>query len=173
MDIKVVCGVGKGNTALSAFDAALKDAGVYNYNLICLSSIIPPNTKVEKTENFKASKDEYGHKLYVVMAEIRSDEVGTYIAAGLGWYQTHKDRRGVFVEHTIKGETKIAVNSELDQRIKKSLEDLCEFRGIKCNPEKVRVAISLTKIEAHHASALAIAIYKAESWEDNKPLEIL
>ena len=48
MDIKVVCGVGSGKTALSAFDSALKDAGVYNYNLITLSSIIPPDSIISK-----------------------------------------------------------------------------------------------------------------------------
>ena len=34
MKIKVVTGVGIGRTLLSAFDTALKDAGVCNYNLI-------------------------------------------------------------------------------------------------------------------------------------------
>ena len=48
LEIKVVCGVGSGRTILSSFDSALKDAGVYNYNLITLSSIIPPGSKVNK-----------------------------------------------------------------------------------------------------------------------------
>ena len=38
-------GLGVGPTALAAFDAALLDAGVANYNLICLSSVIPPGRR--------------------------------------------------------------------------------------------------------------------------------
>ena len=50
----VFSGIGKGETALSAFDAALKQAGVYNYNLICLSSIIPPGAIVKEVEYYNA-----------------------------------------------------------------------------------------------------------------------
>ena len=83
MEINVVCGVGTGKTILSAFDSALKDAGVYNYNLITLSSIIPPGSKVIKAKRYESPPQEYGHKLYVVKAEYRSEEVGKYIAAGV------------------------------------------------------------------------------------------
>lgn len=86
MTIKVARGAGKASTPLSAFDAALKDAGVYNYNLITLSSVIPPNSKVEKVEKFPTPEGEWGHKLYCVMAEERCNEAGKFIAAGVGWY---------------------------------------------------------------------------------------
>lgn len=165
MDIKVVSGTGTGKTLLSAFDAALKDAGVYNYNLIRLSSIIPPHNRVATMKRWKIPEDEYGHRLYIVMAEIRSDEAGKYIAAGLGWYQTHQDGRGIFVEHSLKGEIKAAVKSELKQKIKSSLRDLCGFRNVIFDPQKVKMMIALTKIEANCASALTIAVYKAESWD--------
>jgi arginine decarboxylase len=42
MQIHVSSGRGEGPTPLAAFDAALRDAGVSNYNLIALSSVIPP-----------------------------------------------------------------------------------------------------------------------------------
>ncbi len=46
MKIYISSGRGTGPTSLSAFDAALNEAGVANYNLIRLSSIIPPDSKI-------------------------------------------------------------------------------------------------------------------------------
>src|SRR3989344_5570461 len=139
MDIKVVCGVGTGKTVLSAFDSALKDAGVYNYNLITLSSIIPPNARVLKVRQFKSPPEEYGHKLYVVKAEQRSEEAGKFIAAGIGWYQL-EDGRGIFVEHEIKGETKVADES------------------------KMQFAISQTQIKDSPTCVLVLAVFQSEGW---------
>ena len=164
MEIKIVCGIGSGRTTLSAFDRALKDAGVYNYNLITLSSIIPPSTKVNKIRRYKTPPNEYGYKLYVVKAELRSEEAGKFIAAGIGWYQI-EDGRGIFVEHEIKGETKVAVESEINLRIKNSLKDLAKFRKIKFNESKIRFAISLTQIKDSPTCALALAVYQSEGWE--------
>ena len=42
MKIRLSSGRGEGPTPLAAFDAALLDAGVSNYNLLPLSSVIPP-----------------------------------------------------------------------------------------------------------------------------------
>lgn len=164
MEIFVVRGVGVGKTTLSAFDAALKGAGVYNYNLITLSSIIPPNSKVRSVRRFQTSPQDYGHKLYVVKAEIRSYEVGKYIAAGLGWYQA-EDGKGVFVEHEIIGDTKVAVESEIEWRIKNSLKDLCNSRNFKFSEKNIKMVLSIAQIEHHPSSVLVIAVYQAESWE--------
>lgn len=166
MEIKVVQGVGEGKTTLSAFDSALKDAGVYNYNLIPLSSIIPPSSKVIKIGKYETPESEFGHKLYVIKAEIRSQETGKFIAAGLGWYQYGEDERGVFVEHEVIGETKIAVESEIKQRIKNSLKDLCDFRNVKFVDKKAKSAVSISKIKGNPTSTLVLAIYQAEGWVD-------
>lgn len=163
MEIKVVKGVGSASTALSAFDAALKDAGVYNYNLITLSSVIPPSSIVEKVEKFETPKREWGHKLYVVMAEERSNEAGKFIAAGIGWYQL-KDGRGVFVEHHLIGDTRVAVESELYFRIKNSLQDLCKFRDIKFEQKKMKYEVSINKVKSKPSSVLVIAVYQSEGW---------
>ncbi len=164
MDIKVVCGMGSGKTTLSAFDSALKSAGVYNYNLIALSSIIPPGSKVNRVKRHKTPLSEFGHRLYVIKAEIRSEEAGKFIAAGLGWYQL-EDGRGLFVEHDIKGETRIAVESEISGRIENSLKDLCKFRHIKFDSKNVRSATSITQIKDHPTCVLVLAVYQSEGWE--------
>ena len=38
LDISITSGLGQGPTTLAAFDAALRDAGIANFNLIRLSS---------------------------------------------------------------------------------------------------------------------------------------
>lgn len=164
MKISVVRGSGIGKTQLSAFDAALKDAGVYNYNLITLSSIIPPGTTVVKIPRYKTPHQEYGHKLYVVKAERRSNEVGKYIAAGIGWFQT-EGGKGVFVEHEIIGETDVAVESEIKLRIENSLRDLCEFRGFRYDEKHTRSSIQMTRITKNPTCVLILAVYQSEGWE--------
>lgn len=163
LKIKVVRGIGIGKTTLSAFDGALKVAGVYNYNLIPLSSIIPPGSKVVRAKKYDTPQEEYGHKLYVIKAEMRSQETGKYIAAGLGWYQI-EDGRGVFVEHEIIGETKIAVQSEIKLRIYNSLRDLCEYRGVEFKEKKAKSSIAVTQIKYHPTSVLVLAVYQSQGW---------
>lgn len=44
----IVSGTGIGNTTLTAFDAAVLNAGIGNFNLVKVSSIVPPNCRREK-----------------------------------------------------------------------------------------------------------------------------
>jgi arginine decarboxylase len=163
MKINVVTSSGQGSTLLSAFDNALQSAGVCNYNLIRLSSIIPPGSIVKKVSRHKTPSLEYGNRLYVVMAEIRSNEVGKFIAAGIGWYQ-FEDQKGLFVEHEIIGETEVAVRSEITLRIKNSLKDLCKFRGVNFDEDKIKTALTIARIKDKPSCALALAVFKSEGW---------
>lgn len=163
MLIQVVKGSGEASTPLSAFDGALKDAGVSNYNLITLSSVIPPNSVVKKINKFKTPDSEWGHKLYCVMAEERCNEAGKFIAAGVGWYQLD-DGRGLFVEHHLVGDTQLAVESELHFRIKNSLMDLCKFRNIEWENKRMKMEVSIDKVGSLPSSVLVIAVYKSEGW---------
>lgn len=165
MNIKIVKAVGEGTTLLSSFDSALQNAGVSNYNLIRLSSVIPPNSKIIRTTKFVTPPDEFGHKLYNVMAEMRSNQAGRYLAAGIGWYQL-EDGRGLFVEHELIGDTKIAVQSELLMLIRNSLRDLCRFRKIDFNENKVNHCLSVARVKNKPACALVIAVYQSQGWEN-------
>lgn len=50
MKIYIAPGKGVGATELGAFDAALNDSGIANFNLIRLSSVIPPLTEVVEVD---------------------------------------------------------------------------------------------------------------------------
>ena len=162
MEIIITSGTGHGKTPLSAFDAALKDAGAHNYNLIYISSIIPKGA-VLKLKKFEPNRDEYGHRLYCVKAEIRSREVGKYIGAALGWYQL-SDNRGVFVEHEEIGETEESVRSSLTKEIHESVTDLCHVRNYPLDKKNIKMKMTTVKIDHSSASALVLAVYKSEGW---------
>ena len=74
LTIDIVAGSGVGQTSLSAFDAALFACGAHNFNLIALSSVIPPGATIVPRERFVAAPDGggFGDRLYVVKAEMRA-----------------------------------------------------------------------------------------------------
>src|SRR3990167_8246372 len=123
MKIAVASGIGTGPTKLAAFDAALNAAGVANYNLIRLSSIIPPKSKITVSRGpIKTQPGQWGDRLYVVMAEIRIDTPNAEAWAGIGWVQDKKTGKGMFVEHDGKNEATVK------RDIRSSLEALAATR---------------------------------------------
>ena len=164
MNINVVQGKGEGRTLLSSFDAALKDAGVYNYNLICLSSVLPPGVIVKDIGKVNYALGQHGDKLYIVMAQERSDTPGTAIGAGIGWYQFDESGAGILVEHETHGTSEQEVQQTLQTWIKNSIQDLCEFRGFVFSEQRLHSSISLTTVKDKPASVCVIAVFQHESW---------
>jgi arginine decarboxylase len=162
MKIYVASGIGTGPTQLSAFDAALNDAGVANYNLLRLSSVIPPNTTIETVSDgvpAEVMPGGWGDRLYVVMAEKRVDAPNTEAWAGIGWVQDKETGKGLFVEH--EGESEKKVRSDIAQ----SLEALMATRNVDFGDIQMQV---VGRTCTHHpVCALVVAVYQASSW-DNK-----
>src|SRR3989338_9048529 len=118
MDIYVTHGVGSGRTEKSAFDEALWSAGVANYNILELSSVIPENVNIKVGKIDRNAVREHGYKLYAVLAHQVVKEKGREAYAGIGWVQDPKTRGGLFVEHHGHSE------EEVDTLIRHSLEDM-------------------------------------------------
>lgn len=153
--IRITSGVGEGDTSLSAFDAALWHASIANYNLIRLSSVIPPQTNI-KVESPQVRDASYGNRLYCVVADQREAIFGRDAWAGLGWVQT-RDGRGLFVEH--HG----ASQAEVMRLIKNSLTDMIKYRKQKYGKINYQVVgISCTD---RPVCALVAAVYEEEGWE--------
>lgn len=163
MRIPVVAGVGHGSTLLSSFDDALRACGVCNYNLIPLSSVIPPTTDIVPLDHYHSPSEEHGYRLYVVKADMRSDQAGKVLGAGIGWYQWGDDR-GVFVEHETIGSTREVVATELDYRICHSLRDLCAARDVPFHEPRVRSKVAIAEVEDRPTSVLVLAVYQSEGW---------
>jgi arginine decarboxylase len=118
VEIDIVWGAGQGNTPISAFDAALADAGIADFNLIALSSVIPPHAQVKEKGRF--SGEGVGMVLPVVLA--RSLRTG-HQAAGLGW--TISPRGGLLFESSKR------TKQEIEEDIEKGLTDMMERRSWK------------------------------------------
>lgn len=163
--IIVMAGVGEGRTELSAFDAALWQCGVQDYNHIALSSVIPPRSHVVLCPRYRPPENEYGHRLYVVKAEMRSPDEGSVIAAGLGWWQWG-DGRGVFVEHELcrRGRSVTEVEAELEGQITRSLGDLAYLRGVPFASERAGMQMVSTTVGSTPACALVLAVFEAAEW---------
>ena len=168
MRIAVVSAVGRGATLLSAFDAALHGCGVHSYNLIPLSSVIPPGSEVVPVERYAQPSGEYGHRLYVVKSEARSDRAGTLVAAALGWYQWGEGR-GVFVEHETVGWNREMVAGDVDRLVRHSLRDICRIRDVRFLEHEVRTKVIVAEAGDQPTCALVLAVYQADAWHDPFP----
>lgn len=155
MKIIITSGTAEGPTAVAAFDAALWRAGVENYNLIPLSSIIPPNSTIERAP-FVTPFDEYGHRLFVVMARSDASVSGTEAWAGVGWTQEPETGRGLFVE--LHEASKDAV----EEAIEATLVSMMASRARLYNP--IQSEITGIVCRGKPVCAVVIAVYQSEGW---------
>lgn len=165
MKITVTSGSGIGLTAMAAFDDALNKAGIANYNLIKLSSIIPPKTEIVLEKYSPQNGDEFGNRLYTVLAEMRSEVPGKTIGAGVGWYQWG-DNRGVFAEHhemidKVDGKK---MEGLIRNNLEQTVQNLCEFRKIPFDKTKLNVVLEVKEVTKEPSSVLVAAVYKSEDW---------
>jgi len=123
MEINIVWGKSEGKTLISSFDKALIEAGIHNFNLIPLSSVIPQGATVRDVGTYKFFHN-IGDILYVVISSFSSDKSNTQISAGLGWVQTKEG--GLFIES--KGEYS---RKECEEEISRGLKEMMSARGWK------------------------------------------
>jgi arginine decarboxylase len=156
--IEIATGTGKGPNTLAAFDSALCATGIANFNLLRLSSVIPPGTDIKPMAG-KVSpiKGEWGDRLYVVMAESRVTEPGQEAWAGIGWVQEEQSGKGVFVEHEGYAE------GEVRKDILDSLGTLVANRpGTSFGPPQY--VLHGAVCDGTPTVALAVAVYETATW---------
>ncbi len=94
--IRVVWGSAAAPTAMASYDAALAEAGVENYNLVSVSSVIPAETAVEAVGT-APDLGPAGERLTVVEARATTAGPGRTSAA-LAWSQSTDGGPGLFYE---------------------------------------------------------------------------
>ena len=84
--IHVAGGVDVGPTEMSAYDAALADANLHNYNLITVSSVIPADATLEIVDK-APDLGPAGNRLTVVQGKVvaEPDTNCEQITTGIGW----------------------------------------------------------------------------------------
>ncbi|HEY5152586.1 MAG TPA: pyruvoyl-dependent arginine decarboxylase [Candidatus Saccharimonadales bacterium] len=169
MNIQISEGIGIGPTELSAFDQALVHAGVANYNLIYLSSVLPPNSKVSVEAQPKRPEGTWGDRLYVVMAQKRISQRNQEAWAGIGWMQDPKSGQGLLVEHEGHSETEVRAD------IANSLTALARNRNMEFAAQHMHVVG--TRCIDLPTCALVVAVFESSSWravrQGNKKLASL
>ena len=153
LDITVRTGSGSGLTPLAAFDQALMAAGVANFNLVTLSSVIPARSVIRRTHD--AIPGEHGDRLFCVMSRAWADHPGDIAWCGLGWVR-RDDGRGLFVEHHGGSAASVV------EQIQLSLTDMSLRRGGGFG--QIEHALSSVHYVDRPVCALALAAYQVVDW---------
>jgi len=97
-------GVGRHKHYLQSFEMALRDAGISPFNLVSVSSILPPNCKrISREEGLRNLKP--GQIVFVVMARNSTNEPNRLIAASIGYaWPADPNDYGYLSEHHSFGE---------------------------------------------------------------------
>ena len=155
--IRVSRGAGSGPTRLAAFDMALHAAGVAGYNIVRLSSVIPPHAVVREVTGDDQVKGGQGDIAYCVYAAAYASTPGEQAWAGIAWAM-HQDGSGagLFVEHTAASEA--VVRRDLDATI----EAMSRTRGnmYRTAGQTVSSAVCID----HPVCAVVIATYGTAGW---------
>jgi arginine decarboxylase len=159
LTIRVSAGTGSGRTTLSAFDAALAAAGVSAFNLIRLSSIVPPGSRVLEADGTQQLRGDHGDALYCVYARAHASLPGHEAWAGIAWsLRDDGSGAGLFVEH--EGPSREQVSTDLTH----SLEDLTTTRGGRYRPKGRKVA-GVTCVTLP-VCAVVVATFRRAGWAE-------
>jgi arginine decarboxylase len=161
--IAVTGGTGTAPTALAAFDAALRACGVANFNLVRLSSVIPPGSLVYKATGPVAPPGGWGDRLYAVYAHESAVVPGDEAWAGIGWIQSPETGAGLFVEHEDKTEERVR------SLILSSLQSIGAARHMAFGPPQM--VLAGCHCEDEPVAAMVMAAYRSEGWETNRAAE--
>jgi arginine decarboxylase len=155
-EMPVVRATGSGRTALSAFHAALAEVGLADYNIVRLSSFIPPRTSVDGTGKAPLPVGAWGDRLYCVYAARWAASPGQQAWAGIGWVQRLDGEGGYFVEHEDNSERLVSKAIDL------SLRDLVSGREEEFSaPDRVVNGVTCV---GEPVCSLVIAAYETTPW---------
>lgn len=158
LHISLASGQGTGPTPMAAFDAALCAAGVGEFNLVRLSSVIPPHARLEAHDGSGVPSGRWGDRLYCVYASQIAERPGEQAWAGIGWVlRDDGSGAGLFVEH--EGPVEQGVRDDL----RSSLADMTARRG--GGWTQPRVLVNGTMCLDGPACALVVAAYETKGWD--------
>src|SRR4030043_464093 len=126
-------GIGRHKEKLASFELALRDAGIEKFNIVCVSSILPPSCKIiTKEKGLLEIKP--GEVVHCVLARNETNENNRLVVASIGCaIPADSNQYGYLSEHQSFGET--------DEQAGEYAEDLAASMlattlGIEFDPEK-------------------------------------
>ncbi|GMW03241.1 MAG: hypothetical protein AMXMBFR84_43750 [Candidatus Hydrogenedentota bacterium] len=126
-------GVGVHTERLASFEAALRDAGIEKFNLVYVSSILPPNCKIVKKDQGVKQLNP-GQIVHCVMSRSDTSEPNRLIAAAIGLAVPNTPHHyGYISEHHAYGQ-KSVIAGEYAEDLAATM--LATTLGIEFDPEK-------------------------------------
>ena len=127
-----VKGIGYHKSKLGAFEQALRNAGIEKFNLVNVSSILPPHcVEISKKDGLEQLLP--GQILYIVMSRAESKELAHVVCASIGVAMpADKDQYGYLSEHHTYGEKPEKTGDYAEEL---AAEMLATTLGIDFNPE--------------------------------------
>lgn len=148
--IRVVWGSASAPTKMSSYDAALAQAGIENYNLVPVSSIIPAGVDVEAVGT-APDLGPAGERLTVVEARATTNDGS--VNAGLGWMESVDDGPGLFYE--VSGDTG---SEDVETRVLEGLEAGGKLRDWTFDEPHVQVERADAE-PGTYTTAVVLAVY--------------
>ncbi|ELZ18274.1 pyruvoyl-dependent arginine decarboxylase [Natrinema thermotolerans DSM 11552] len=149
--IRVVWGAASAPTAMASYDAALAEAGIENYNLVSVSSVIPADAVVEAVGT-APDLGPTGERLTVVEARATTAGPGR-VSAALAWAQSADDGPGLFYETA--GEMD---REDVERGVREGLAAGQELRDWAFADPRVTVE-SRQADSGQHTTAVVLAVY--------------
>jgi arginine decarboxylase len=126
-------GVGVHKNYLAAFELALRDADIEQFNLVSVSSILPPGCK-KVTREKGVELFNPGEIVFVVLARNASNEPGRLVSASIGCAIPASNKNyGYLSEHHSFGETREAAGDYAEDL---AASMLASTLGLKFNPDE-------------------------------------
>jgi len=127
-----VKGIGHHTSKLGAFEQALRNAGIEKYNLVNVSSVLPPHcVEIKKKEGIKQLRP--GQIVYIVLSRVDSNKLDQMISASIGVAKpSDKDQYGYLSEHHMYDAKPEEVGDYTEEL---AAEMLATSLGIDFNPE--------------------------------------
>lgn len=148
--IRLVWGTGHAATAKASFDAALAEAGLHQYNLRTLSSVIPADAPLDLAGT-APDLGATGNALDCVVAR-QTSPPGARAAAGLAWARARDDGAGIFYE---VGDTDPETVREL---LGAGIERGCALRDLDPSTVETKV-VTADSAPDQYTTAVVVAAY--------------
>lgn len=150
-------GTGRHREMLESFELALRDAGIEKFNLVTVSSILPPGCEiVAKESGLKELLP--GEIVFTVMSRNSSNEPSRRIAAAIGCAipEHHLDDFGYISEHHSYGES-----SECAGKYAGALAEEMYYSWKKEHPIKISYASRSAEVdeEGNWTTVIAAAVF--------------
>ena len=126
-----------------------------NYNLICLSSVIPPGSRIVR-ERYRTPPESYGQRLCVVMSQMRESRPGCQAHAGVAWVQQEAAGQGPFVELHDSDRERLVLD------LRSTLDSMQLSHRVDLGP--VHSNIGSATCTEDPVCALVIAAYGSQPW---------